>query len=508
MLLGPKLYEANWRDLTRAGYLANVEVTEVWCPMTPAFYREYLRAASAATRSALAVMNPVKCWAMDWLLKVHEARGDKIIVFSGAQLQQVYTLFSTLYYCFHRHLPFLFAESVFALKLYAQRYSSLAICGDTPMIDRFVCCRLQRRFCQTATLLWRGGSVDPLHSRLFPIRTQYSETFIRSFKTPSSGVNKLFLSRVGDVALDVPDANVIIQISSHYGSRLQEAQRMGRILRRGTAPAAPSAAGTAATGGVAAQPAATDGGGFHSFFYTLVSTDTTETYFSNKRRRYLVDQGYAYVVRPADALVGREAAAAAAAAAGIAAEGNDGNAPGFFSAAGLEALRASSRFVGALAEQLRVLEVVLRENVEEVEGREEALMAEYAPEYQPDNGSGAQRSAASDASGAGSAIPASSAARALTGRPSAVQALMTAANFAANKQAGGATSTNSRLTVDGGALRPGIVRKSLQGMSALAGGAGVRYLEFAAGSDQIAAQEAGEAVERRAVAFASKVPTK
>jgi DNA excision repair protein ERCC-3 len=84
VLLGPKLYEANWRDLTRAGYLANVQVTEVWCPLTPAFYREYLRAPASATRSALAVMNPVKCWAMDRLLRVHEARGDKIIVFSGA----------------------------------------------------------------------------------------------------------------------------------------------------------------------------------------------------------------------------------------------------------------------------------------------------------------------------------------------------------------------------------------------------------------------------------------
>ena len=52
--------------------------------MTPQFYREYLRNASINSRKALAVMNPVKCWAMDRLLEIHEARGDKIIVFSGA----------------------------------------------------------------------------------------------------------------------------------------------------------------------------------------------------------------------------------------------------------------------------------------------------------------------------------------------------------------------------------------------------------------------------------------
>ncbi len=36
---GPKLYEANWLDLTRAGHIANVQCVEVWCPMTREFYR-------------------------------------------------------------------------------------------------------------------------------------------------------------------------------------------------------------------------------------------------------------------------------------------------------------------------------------------------------------------------------------------------------------------------------------------------------------------------------------
>ena len=41
----------------------------------------------------------------------------------------------------------------------------------------------------------------------------------------------MFLSKVGDNSIDIPEANVLIQISSHAGSRRQEAQRLGRILR-------------------------------------------------------------------------------------------------------------------------------------------------------------------------------------------------------------------------------------------------------------------------------------
>lgn len=48
---------------------------------------------------------------------------------------------------------------------------------------------------------------------------------------PWAQVNTVFLSKVGDNSIDIPEANVLIQISSHAGSRRQEAQRLGRILR-------------------------------------------------------------------------------------------------------------------------------------------------------------------------------------------------------------------------------------------------------------------------------------
>ena len=58
-LIGPKLYEANWMDLAKKGHIANVQCAEVWCPMTPEFYQEYLREKSRK-RMLLYIMNPKK----------------------------------------------------------------------------------------------------------------------------------------------------------------------------------------------------------------------------------------------------------------------------------------------------------------------------------------------------------------------------------------------------------------------------------------------------------------
>ena len=65
-----------------------------------------------------------------------------------------------------------------------------------------------------------------------------------------------------------------IQVSGHFASRRQEAQRLGRILR----------------------PKSLDGGRNQAYFYTLVSKDTSEMMYAFKRQRFLVDQGYAFKV--------------------------------------------------------------------------------------------------------------------------------------------------------------------------------------------------------------------
>ena len=101
------------------------------------------------------------------------------------------------------------------------------------------------------------------------INDKQREIFLKEFKE-GSGMNILLMTKVGDISIDIPNANVIIQVSSHYGSRMQEAQRFGRILR----------------------PKKDIFSEFNAFFYTIVTKNTEEMKYSNKRHRFLVDQGY------------------------------------------------------------------------------------------------------------------------------------------------------------------------------------------------------------------------
>ncbi|KAH9775431.1 General transcription and DNA repair factor IIH helicase subunit XPB1 [Citrus sinensis] len=192
-LIGPKLYEANWLDLVKGGFIANVQCAE-----------------------ALYVMNPNKFRACEFLIRFHEQqRGDKIIVF---------------------------ADNLFALTEYAMKLRKPMIYGATSHVER--------------------------------------TKILQAFKC-SRDVNTIFLSKVGDNSIDIPEANVIIQISSHAGSRRQEAQRLGRILR--------------AKGKLEDRMA----GGkeeYNAFFYSLVSTDTQEMFYSTKRQQFLIDQGYSFKV--------------------------------------------------------------------------------------------------------------------------------------------------------------------------------------------------------------------
>jgi DNA excision repair protein ERCC-3 len=157
----------------------------------------------------LCVMNPNKFRATEFLIKYHEKRNDKIIVFS---------------------------DNVFALKHYATTLQRPYIYGPTSQSERI--------------------------------------QILQNFKY-NPKINTIFVSKVADTSFDLPEANVLIQISSHGGSRRQEAQRLGRILR-------------AKKGALAEE--------YNAFFYTLVSQDTAEMSFSRKRQRFLVNQGYAYKV--------------------------------------------------------------------------------------------------------------------------------------------------------------------------------------------------------------------
>lgn len=128
-----------------------------------------------------------------------------------------------------------FSDNVYALKAYATKLGKAFIYGETGQQERM---RILENF-------------------------QHNEN-----------INTLFLSKIGDTSLDLPEATCLIQISSHFGSRRQEAQRLGRILRAKRR----------------------NDEGFNAFFYSLVSKDTLEMVYSSKRQAFLVDQGYAFKV--------------------------------------------------------------------------------------------------------------------------------------------------------------------------------------------------------------------
>jgi DNA excision repair protein ERCC-3 len=99
------------------------------------------------------------------------------------------------------------------------------------------------------------------------------EDLFEKFRT--GRIKLLVVSKVANFSIDLPDANVAIQVSGSFGSRQEEAQRLGRILR-------PKKEG-------------------HAFFYSVVTRETKEQEFAMKRQLFLTEQGYRYYVQEASA---------------------------------------------------------------------------------------------------------------------------------------------------------------------------------------------------------------
>ena len=92
-------------------------------------------------------------------------------------------------------------------------------------------------------------------------------------------IRTLVVSKVANFSIDLPEASVAVQVSGTFGSRQEEAQRLGRLLR-------PKA----------------DGGG--AIFYSVVSRDSLDAEYAAHRQRFLAEQGYGYVIKDADDLLG------------------------------------------------------------------------------------------------------------------------------------------------------------------------------------------------------------
>jgi DNA excision repair protein ERCC-3 len=99
------------------------------------------------------------------------------------------------------------------------------------------------------------------------------EKLFEAFRTGE--IPLLVVSKVANVSIDLPEASVAIQISGTFGSRQEEAQRLGRVLR----PKADHR---------------------QAHFYTVVSRDTNDQEYAAHRQRFLAEQGYAYTILDAD----------------------------------------------------------------------------------------------------------------------------------------------------------------------------------------------------------------
>ena len=198
-LIGPKRYDAPWKELEAAGYIATAECIEVRVDMD-AEERMLYATAQARDRYRIAASSSAKHRAVDKILAKHAGQQALII---GGYVEQLEELGSHL---------------------------------GAPVID--------------------GKTSNSKREKLF-----------QAFR--DGEVQTLVVSKVANFSIDLPEAALAIQVSGTFGSRQEEAQRLGRLLR-------PKEDGKEAK------------------FYTLVTRDSVDADYALHRQRFLAEQGYAY----------------------------------------------------------------------------------------------------------------------------------------------------------------------------------------------------------------------
>ncbi|AKK02596.1 DNA repair helicase XPB [Corynebacterium epidermidicanis] len=204
-LIGPKRYDAPWKDIEAQGFIATADCVEVRVTLADDERMAYA-VAEPAERYRLAACSPAKTRVVKRLLEQHKGQPTLII---GAYIDQL--------------------EEI-AAKL------------EVPVIE--------------------GKTSNRKREKLF-----------EQFRIGE--LNTLVVSKVANFSIDLPEAAVAIQISGTFGSRQEEAQRLGRLLR-------PKADGREA------------------HFYTVVARDTLDAEYAAHRQRFLAEQGYAYRIIDAD----------------------------------------------------------------------------------------------------------------------------------------------------------------------------------------------------------------
>ena len=206
-LIGPKRFDAPWKDIEAQGYIAPADCVEVRVSL-PDGQRMAYAVAEAEDRYRLASCSDAKLPVVEKLVEKH--RGEPTLVI-GQYLDQLDEL--------------------------SHRLGAEVITGATTVTER---------------------------QRLY-----------EAFRTGE--IKLLVVSKVANFSIDLPEASVAIQVSGTFGSRQEEAQRLGRVLRP-------------------------KGDGRTAHFYTVVARDTVDADFAAHRQRFLAEQGYAYRIVDADDL--------------------------------------------------------------------------------------------------------------------------------------------------------------------------------------------------------------
>jgi len=207
-LIGPKRFDAPWKDIEAQGYIAPADCIEVRLTL-PDHERMAYATAEPEDKYRLAATAAGKNRVVEQLVAKHT--DDQVLVI-GQYLDQLHEL--------------------------AEHLDADLITGETRVSER------QRLFDA-----FRNGEI-----------------------------HKLVVSKVANFSIDLPEASVAIQVSGSFGSRQEEAQRLGRIMR-------PKSDGKTA------------------HFYTVVARDTVDQDFAAHRQRFLAEQGYAYTIVDAEDLL-------------------------------------------------------------------------------------------------------------------------------------------------------------------------------------------------------------
>ena len=206
-LIGPKRFDAPWKDIEAQGYIAPAECVEVRVSLTEG-ERFVYATAEAEDRYRLAACCASKNLVVDQLISLQPDEQTLVI---GQYIDQLDDL--------------------------AEHLGAPLIKGETPVKER---------------------------ERLFA-----------AFRTGE--ISLLVVSKVANFSVDLPEATVAIQVSGTFGSRQEEAQRLGRLLRP-------------------------KGDGRSAKFYSVVVRDTVDADFAQHRQRFLAEQGYSYQIVDADSL--------------------------------------------------------------------------------------------------------------------------------------------------------------------------------------------------------------